>query len=119
MLPAGSFPGGFLTPALEAVAPLRMGRHPKPFTKGDIPFPNRHLIGAQGTGQTRPPFCLIVVVSPQARKISQVQPSIHAFPIYPQKGKMTQCFCRNIGNGLLSYCKTVAFAGLLLASASG
>ena len=34
--PAGSFPGGFRTPALGAARYVSTGRHPKPFTGADV-----------------------------------------------------------------------------------
>src|SRR3954467_13496896 len=41
---AGSFPGGFRTPAPAHVVASATGRHPKPYTKGDVLHLSGHSI---------------------------------------------------------------------------
>src|SRR5260370_42351441 len=48
--PAGSFFGGFPTPALLPGPPLALGRHPKPFPKPAVP----RTSGTHGPGRHRP-----------------------------------------------------------------
>ena len=45
--PAGSFPGGFRTPAPVHAGTVAMGRHPKPFTTPDIRLGKDRAVSAQ------------------------------------------------------------------------